>query len=145
MNDLINREDAIITRKTHACDLVSRQAAIDAFYMQSDDDGWWTGTAQDAEELLKGLQSADLSGYSDKLWKNAYERGKAEAMQWIPCSERLPELRDEKYLVSLAWGGVGTMEYKSTGFHNYGSFSPVPIETVTAWMPLPEPYKKEEE
>lgn len=66
--------------------------------------------------------------------------------RWIPVSERLPEPMgwDKSYLVSLAWGGVGVMEYKSTGFHNYGSFSPVPIETVTAWMPLPEPWKEEE-
>lgn len=62
--------------------------------------------------------------------------------RWIPVAERLPDLWDERYLVSLAWGGVGVMEYKSTGFHNYGSFSPVPIEAVLAWMPLPEPYKK---
>lgn len=67
--------------------------------------------------------------------------------KWIPCSERLPSPLewDEKYLVSLAWGGIGVMEYKSTGFHNYGSFNPVPIETVTAWMPLPEPYREEGE
>lgn len=65
------------------------------------------------------------------------------AQRWIPVTERLPNLWDERYLVSLAWGGVGVMEYKSTGFHNYGSFSPVPIETVTAWMPLPEPYREE--
>ena len=64
--------------------------------------------------------------------------------RWIPVSERLPDLWDERYLVSLAWGGVGVMEYKSTGFHNYGSFSPVPIETVTAWMPLPKPYVPQE-
>lgn len=64
---------------------------------------------------------------------------------WIPVSERLPDLWDERYLVSLAWGGVGVMEYKSTGFHNYGSFAPVPIESVIAWMPLPEPYKGERE
>lgn len=67
------------------------------------------------------------------------------ALDWIPCSERLPPLFYETYLVSLAWGGVGTMVFKDTGFHNYGSFSPVPIETVTAWMPLPEPYKPAEE
>ena len=65
--------------------------------------------------------------------------------KWIPVAERLPDLWDERYLVSLAWGGVGVMEYKSTGFHNYGSFSPVPIEIVTAWMPLPEPYKEDEQ
>lgn len=68
-------------------------------------------------------------------------------MRWIPVSERLPEPMgwDKSYLVSLAWGGVGVMEYKSTGFHNYGSFSPVPIEAVTAWMPLPEPWRGEED
>lgn len=65
------------------------------------------------------------------------------AQQWIPCSERLPDMWDERYLVSLAWGGIGVMEYKATGFHNYGSFTPVPIESIIAWMPLPEPYKGE--
>lgn len=67
------------------------------------------------------------------------------ASRWIPVSERLPYIWDERYLVSLAWGGVGVMEYKSTGFHNYGSFTPVPIESITAWMPLPEPYREVEE
>ena len=61
--------------------------------------------------------------------------------EWTPCSEKLPDMWDERYLVSLAWGGIGVMEYKSTGFHNYGSFIPVPIESITAWMPLPEPYR----
>lgn len=43
-------------------------------------------------ETLEGLPSVepDLSEYSDKLWKAAYERGKAEAQaerktgRWIP-------------------------------------------------------------
>ena len=43
-------------------DLISRQAAIKAFYIQSDDDGWWVGTAQDAETLLNGLPSAEKVG-----------------------------------------------------------------------------------
>ena len=38
-------------------DCISRQEVINAFYIQSDDDGWWTGTTQDVEELLKSLQS----------------------------------------------------------------------------------------
>ena len=106
-------------------DLISRQAAIDA---------------------IDGLPNC-YNGYSDTYDKACIigvleELPSAQTEQrWIPCSERLPDLWNERYLVSLAWGGVGTMEYKSTGFHNYGSFSPVPIETVTAWMPLPEPYK----
>lgn len=97
-------------------DLISRQSVINIFlYFNANQ---WL-------EMIKKLPSAQ---------------------QWIPVSERLPDVMgfDERYLVSLAWGGVGVMEYKSTGFHNYGSFSPVPIGTVTAWMPLPEPWKGEE-
>ena len=63
--------------------------------------------------------------------------------RWISVEERLPPLFDETYLVALAWGGVGTMEFKHTGFHNYGSFSPVPIGAVTHWRPLPEPPKED--
>ena len=94
----------------------------------------------DNDSLYKMLNEAHNEGYDVGYWagRRDYEQ------KWIPVSERLPDLWDEKYLVSLAWGGVGTMEYKSTGFHNYGSFSPVPIETITAWMPLPKPYERKE-
>ena len=58
-------------------DLISRQAAMDI----ADDirdcisvDGYWAWM-----ERLKALPTADLSEYCDKLWKTAYERGKAEA------------------------------------------------------------------
>lgn len=54
-------------------DLISRQAAIDEIRK--------CRFVVDAIEKIKGLPSAelDLSGFSDKLWKAAYERGKAEA------------------------------------------------------------------
>lgn len=39
-------------------DTISRKDAIDAFYLQADDDGWWSGTVEDIETLLKGLSSA---------------------------------------------------------------------------------------
>ena len=97
-------------------------------------------TSQDEMAVLDNL----LFRFWQMGWLDRLEQPERKTGEWIPCSERLPDLWDEKYLVSLAWGGVGAMEYKSTGFHNYGSFSPVPIETVTAWMPLPEPYKGEE-
>lgn len=97
-------------------DLISRQDALDALEWK------WAGKA--AFDAIKNLPSAQ---------------------QWIPVREQLPPLWDEKYLVSLAWGGVGVMEYKDTGFHNYGSFSPVPLDAVLAWMPLPKPWKGEED
>lgn len=110
-------------------DLISRQAAINAIlhytiripgYMSN----WGRKlTAAIKEDLIEEIDAIPT------------------AQQWIPVSERLPHLWNERYLVSLAWGGIGVMEYKSTGFHNYGSFTPVPIESIIAWMPLPEPYK----
>lgn len=116
MNDLISRQAAIDAVCTHGTELERRGITVLAV----------ANHKQVTVDLLEQLPSAQPE------------------QRWIPCSERLPDLWDERYLVSLAWGGVGVMEYKSTGFHNYGSFSPVPIETVTAWMPLPEPYKEDE-
>ena len=62
-------------------DLISRQAAIKALE-----------NCELGEEvfMIKNLPSAqpDLSEYSDKLWRNAYERGKAEAQtEIIHCRE----------------------------------------------------------
>lgn len=59
-------------------DLISRGAAIDAFYIQSDDDGWWVGTAQDAETLLNGLPTAEKVG----KWVKAEKGGE----WWYACS-----------------------------------------------------------
>ncbi len=110
-------------------DCISRQVAVEAVHKNYDkildfkSDG--KTIASSVEDIICDLPSAQPEP------------------QWIPVSERLPDMWDERYLVSLAWGGIGVMEYKSTGFHNYGSFTPVPIESITAWMPLPEPYRAE--
>ena len=51
-------EMAIKALEQEPCeDCISRQDVINAFYIQSDDEGWWTGTVQDVEELLNSLQS----------------------------------------------------------------------------------------
>lgn len=68
-------------------DLISRQAAIDAMT-----ECYWsimgdeppkldekTALYVDLKQAVKRLPTADLSEYCDKLWKTAYERGKAEA------------------------------------------------------------------
>ena len=51
-------------------DLISRQAAIETLLAE----GLIT-----AAVYIERMPSADLFEYSDKLWKTAYERGKAEA------------------------------------------------------------------
>jgi hypothetical protein len=66
-----------------------------------------------------------------------------KAWRWIPVTERLPEV-DELVLVTDDSGGVKTVgvdrcgEYEASSkrFWYY-------TQNVTAWMPLPKPYKKE--
>lgn len=71
--------------------------------------------------------------------------------EWIPCSERLPE-EGGFYLVTFkTYGnGRGVIEkfYRKTenlwtddGVHRGFFLNP---DEVTAWMPLPEPYKEGE-
>ena len=63
-------------------DLIDRKMAIDAvrsYYDECDEQ------EESIEERIERLPSADidLSGFSDKLWKTAYERGKADAVRSI--------------------------------------------------------------
>ena len=59
-------------------DLIRREDAIEALYKYS-------FVSKDViEREINAIPSADidLSEYSDKLWKNAYERGKEEEHRW---------------------------------------------------------------
>ena len=102
------------------------------------------GIDVDKEELIKAL------AYDRKQYEKGYEDGKAE-MQWIPCSERLPErfkvvvasIRAETGYIKkpYLWDvckayvcGDGSWETSLTGTRDL---------VVEAWMPLPEPYKEE--
>lgn len=85
----------------------------------------------------------DLSTYSDKLWKMAYERGKAEAQQWIPVTEHLPIIETDVLLTAydgkrqfVGWIDVFGKWYTSEDEEVVSGYEPL------AWMPLPEPYKE---
>lgn len=67
---------------------------------------------------------------------------------WILVSERLPEYR-KTVLISTFWG-VKTGYLDST--EAYGDFweiieddATTALHNIYAWMPLPEPYRKEQE
>ena len=61
--------------------------------------------------------------------------------EWIPCSERLPE-KDGKYLVTMkGWASSKPMVTTSIFVNSTKEWYP----SCIAWMPLPEPYKKEGE
>jgi hypothetical protein len=67
--------------------------------------------------------------------------------RWIPVSERLPEIAT-RCIVQLSNGYVTIGEYYSiekwTIIETALQYV-YPKETVTAWMPLPQPYKEGEE
>lgn len=86
--------------ETHACDLISRQAAIDAiagctncrteevlreYVAMHNLDNMWSGGILEALDAVKGLPSAQPSP------------------QWIPCSERLPENRVSVIVCFREW------------------------------------------
>ena len=75
--------------------------------------------------------------------------------EWIPVSERLPEekinpnTRDfEEVLCTTTWGDVRHYKYGKPKGHDKAHFwygFGIMDKEVIAWMPLPEPYKKEGE
>ena len=79
-----------------------------------------------------------IDQYNDMAERLAELEWKLGEREWIPCSERLPE-KDELVLVTV-WNGV------SIAWRNiYGGWESAEDMyekgDVTAWMPLPTPYK----
>ena len=114
--------------ETHACDLISRQAAIDG---------------KISIQCANGVEI-----YSDEAVPVEYLKALPSAQSeqiWIPCSERLPE--ESGYYIITAHDGVGhrttfvkyqkkAKSWDLTGARSYWR--------VIAWMPLPEPYQGKE-
>ena len=62
---------------------------------------------------------------------------------WIPCSEILPE--NSNTVLITHKGGVSFGWYNGRYWERGASTKHRLIKTVTAWMPLPKPYKGGEE
>jgi len=108
-------------------DLIFRKAAIDAV-----DATWWN--ARGIRKTIQELPSAQ---------------------QWIPCSERLPKTDNEVLItvfdteddyVEVYKGFYQDHEWWTQWCHGCLKIKDEPcgVNIVTAWMPLPEPYKGEE-
>jgi Protein of unknown function (DUF551). len=76
--------------------------------------------------------------------------------EWIPVSERLPEDIGGEYLVNIEYKGeyegIDIAEYQIGGYmdglwitSNDWIEGPAERWHVTAWMPLPQPYKESED
>ncbi len=156
---------------TNVGDTISRQAAIDALerektYCTAYKDGYsktdvfkqYNMGLTDGIKALNKLPSAqpdyDLSHYSDKLWKAAYERGKAEAEpRWIPCDIAMPSepfgclvtVWDEEPMTGEMFENLLPYFVGWDGEQwNDSDGEQCPFEVI-AWMPLPEPYREETE
>lgn len=60
-------------------------------------------------------------------------------MEWIPCSERLPE-KEGRYLVTCEKCGAWSVDWNIWADNKIWLWE----QGVSAWMPLPEPYKEGE-
>ena len=105
-------------------DLIDRQVAIDKLQ----------------KEINKGTPPFDdVMGAircGVRLARNIIEDLPSADPHWIPCSERLPE--EERYvLVTASNGAVTEAKYWQKERIWVKGLS---IVSVTAWMPLPEPY-----
>lgn len=109
-------------------DLIERQAAIDAINHICPVDTEYDCTLLDRVDVRCVL--SDLPS----------------AQRWIPCSERLPK-KGNTVLITNNRGNVRCGQYRGL----YGDeinewwWKKKTIETVLAWMPLPEPYKERRE
>lgn len=109
-------------------DLIERQAAIDTLgekplaWTEGEYELGLQNQWQSDVDALKALPSAqpDLSEYSDKLWRAAYERGKKEAQADIvrckDCKNSEHWYRDRRRCFLWSEDGVSVFD---DGFCNY--------------------------
>lgn len=94
--------------------------------------GGWMGDSY-AEGYMDAL---------DKVEETIKSEPTIEMPRWIPCEERLPELKTECLITYLSWSGSPVIDIDSYDYDGKdGWFSH--MDKVIAWMPLPEPYDGE--
>ena len=112
---------------------------------------------EEIQEDIRTLTRVPSEFIHAKLDELAEEIGELAKPKWIPCSERIPEEPKENlvfdgkclevYLVTTKYGSSDQDKvYPFRAFWNGINFTDGwGILDVIAWMPLPEPYKEEEE
>ena len=117
-------------------ELISRQAVIEALD-SINCFGWVEDSWKNVCGIIERIPAADTDyfKFTERLYKEAYERGKAEAQRWIPVTAELPK---ERCPVLVTVGNsvtvTGYVDGEWIGF----------ISQPAAWMYAPSPWKGEE-
>lgn len=112
-------------------ELISRQKLIEELENTSLDVELWT--SMKPHEIV----SATIEAYLDHAIKIIKSQPPAD--QWIPCSERLPQ--DEQDVIGTTDEGIVEKVWFNKHSKTWYGSPFTRRKTVTAWMPLPEPYK----
>ena len=116
-------------------DLISRQAAIDTVH-----------------SMYKRCDTGDITDYRDLMYESFAVLPSVH--RWIPVTERLPGM-DVDVLVTCEYKGKRIVDLGSLGSYadgvecwclpsdEYAIGDYAINKKITAWMPLPEPYKGE--
>lgn len=126
-------------------DLISRQAAIDAYILHTMDYLVGEKPRRAFTEVLRELPSAqpqDIARDIATIIENEKDmRVVLKQPRWIPCSERSPSTKDD-YIITVKDKSLTWTDYVewSADYHWWGYDD----NMVIAWMPPPEPYKGEE-
>lgn len=94
------------------------------------------------EELRGMLESAKEWGDTDGIDMIQTAISIIDCQRWIPCSERLPIIKNNigaKVLVTTSWGLVKEAYYRVD--HWEINDIPYKLTSIIAWMPLPKPYE----
>ena len=99
---------------------------------------------------MRILDSVRISDMCDLYDEKCEELEKAK-MHWIPVSDQIPDVEDlhdisidhcTGYLVQTRSGGMMIAHYIRVFGDAYFECRTLPIRDVVAWMPLPEPYRR---
>ena len=137
---------------------IDAEALMDAFYKTPQDMRTWShawSLINRAKLVQPDLESAYQEGYTAAESKYRAMMDAQPEQRWIPCSERLPfaEYGESESVLSCLENGIMEVLYFDGGNWCYPTGEPyIGVNhkngwhnRVVAWMPLPEPWKGEQE